>query len=69
MARHRGVNWRKVMTDLRAHYTDAALAAELRALGVQIGRSTLCELRNGRPPEPRWSVGDALLELQARHAA
>jgi hypothetical protein len=70
MAHRRGPNWHKVMADLHAHYTDAALAAELRKMGVQVGRSTLCELRKGRPSEPRsWSLGDALLELQARHAA
>ena len=69
MGRHRGINWRQVMRDLKAHYTDAALAAELTGMGVQVARSTLCELRAGRPPEPRWSVGDALLELQARAAA
>ncbi len=66
MAKCRNVNWRKVMQDLHAHYTDEALAHELRSMGIKLGRSTLCELRKGTAAEPRWSAGDALLELQAR---
>lgn len=55
----RGMNWQKIIQRLaRKGYTLADLCRLCKA-----GHGTIHDLANGRTKEPRWGLGNRLLEL------
>lgn len=59
------MDWNKIVTEIKeSGLTQAEIAA---AIGVATG--TLSELCSGKVSEPKWSRGDALLELHASRVA
>lgn len=53
------MDWNKIISDIKSSGLTQEQIAD--AIGVSVG--TLSELYNGKVTEPKWSRGDALLQL------